>query len=186
MSVYTGKEKLKLGFGLMRLPKNEDGSIDVAQTSKMVDLFMEAGGTYFDTAYVYQGSEDAIRQALVERYPRDSYTLASKCMVSPDGSIDEETAKKMIAFLKKEKGGRAICRLSYEILLLGVVFSVLSWSLAAVLFEYPCKVALRGKSEVIRYQGKRFITVTKKALCLFNFFAENEISQRHAGFLLES
>ena len=96
MSVYTGKEKLKLGFGLMRLPKNEDASIDVAQTSKMVDLFMEAGGTYFDTAYVYQGSEDAIRQALVERYPRDSYTLASKCMVSPDGSIDEETAKKEI------------------------------------------------------------------------------------------
>ena len=45
MSVYTGKEKLKLGFGLMRLPKNEDGSIDVEQTAKMVDLFMEAGGT---------------------------------------------------------------------------------------------------------------------------------------------
>ena len=37
MSVFTGKEKLKLGFGLMRLPKLEDGSIDVEQTSKMVD-----------------------------------------------------------------------------------------------------------------------------------------------------
>ena len=44
----------------------------------MVDLFMEAGFTYFDTAYVYMGSEAAIRKALVERYPRDSYTLATK------------------------------------------------------------------------------------------------------------
>ncbi|MBQ6654936.1 MAG: aldo/keto reductase [Erysipelotrichaceae bacterium] len=78
MSVFTGKEKLKLGFGLMRLPKNDDDTIDVAQTSQMVDRFIEAGGTYFDTAFAYPGSEEAIRQALVERYPRDSYTLASK------------------------------------------------------------------------------------------------------------
>jgi len=39
---------------------------------------MEAGFTYFDTAWAYAGSEDAIRQALVERYPRDSFTLATK------------------------------------------------------------------------------------------------------------
>ena len=44
----------------------------------MVDAFMDAGLTYFDTAYVYEGSEEATRKALVERYPRDSYTLASK------------------------------------------------------------------------------------------------------------
>ena len=80
MSVFTGKEKLKLGFGLMRLPKNEDGSIDIPQTSQMVDRFIEAGGTYFDTAFAYPGSEEAIRQALVVRYPRDSYTLATKLM----------------------------------------------------------------------------------------------------------
>lgn len=96
MSVFTGKEKLKLGFGLMRLPKNEDGSIDVEQTKKMVDLFMEAGGTYFDTAFAYPGSEEAIRQALVERYPRDSYTLASKCIVRADDEIDEQMAKQEI------------------------------------------------------------------------------------------
>lgn len=60
----------KLGFGLMRLPKNGD-VIDVEQTKKMVDLFMDAGFTYFDTAWAYAGSEDAIRQALVERYPRE-------------------------------------------------------------------------------------------------------------------
>ncbi|MBQ1447946.1 MAG: aldo/keto reductase [Erysipelotrichaceae bacterium] len=96
MSVFTGKEKLKLGFGLMRLPRLENNEIDVEQVKEMVDLFIEAGGTYFDTAFVYRGSEEAIRKALVERYPRDSYTLASKCMISPDGSIDEAAAKKEI------------------------------------------------------------------------------------------
>ncbi len=72
-----GKEIKKLGFGLMRLPQ-KDGAIDVEQVKQMVDRFMEAGFNYFDTARVYQGSEAAIRQALVERYPRESFLLASK------------------------------------------------------------------------------------------------------------
>ena len=78
MSTIT--EKIgKLGFGLMRLPKLEGTeTIDVEQVKQMVDLFMEAGFTYFDTAWAYQGSEDAIRQALVERYPRESFQLATK------------------------------------------------------------------------------------------------------------
>ena len=62
------KETGKLGFGLMRLP-HKGLSIDIEQTSKMVDMFIEGGGTYFDTAYVYQGSEAAAKKALVERYP---------------------------------------------------------------------------------------------------------------------
>ena len=75
---YLGEEIGKLGFGLMRLPQTEDKKIDIEQTKQMVDLFMEAGFTYFDTAWAYEGSEDAIRQALVERYPRESFQLASK------------------------------------------------------------------------------------------------------------
>ena len=67
----------KLGFGLMRLPQ-KDGNIDVEQTKEMVDLFLEAGFTYFDTAWAYEGSEDAIRKALVERYPRERFQLATK------------------------------------------------------------------------------------------------------------
>ena len=74
---YLGEEIKKLGFGLMRLPQ-KDGAIDVEQTKTMVDMFMNAGFTYFDTAWAYAGSEDAIRQALVERYPRESYQLATK------------------------------------------------------------------------------------------------------------
>ena len=96
MTVFTGKEKLKLGFGLMRLPRLDDDTIDVPQVSEMVDRFIEAGGTYFDTAFAYPGSEEAIRKALVERYPRDSYTLATKLIVAPDGSINEEAAKQEI------------------------------------------------------------------------------------------
>ena len=67
----------KLGFGLMRLPKIDD-KIDIDQTKAMVDMFMKEGFTYFDTAWAYAGSEDAIRQALVERYPRESFLLATK------------------------------------------------------------------------------------------------------------
>ena len=73
----------KLGFGLMRLPlkdKKEPTSIDMEELCRMVDSFLEQGFTYFDTAWMYHGfaSESAIKTALVERHPRDSYTLATK------------------------------------------------------------------------------------------------------------
>ena len=80
MSDYLGKDIFKLGFGLMRLPKNPDGSIDVKQVSAMADRFIAAGGTYFDTAYVYDNgeSEEAFREAVAKRHPRNSYTLCTK------------------------------------------------------------------------------------------------------------
>ena len=56
----------------------EDKTIDIEQTKEMVDLFMEAGFTYFDTAWAYAGSEDAIRQALVERYPREKFQACNQ------------------------------------------------------------------------------------------------------------
>lgn len=74
---YLGEEINKLGFGLMRLPKHGE-SIDVEQVKAMVDRFLAAGFTYFDTAWAYPGSEDAIRQALVDRYPREAFQLATK------------------------------------------------------------------------------------------------------------
>ena len=77
MERYFGEHTPKLGFGMMRLPR-KGNQIDVEQTKQMVDMFLDAGLTYFDTAYVYLGSEDATREALVERHPRDSFTLASK------------------------------------------------------------------------------------------------------------
>ena len=94
MAEYFGKEIFKLGFGLMRLPRNADESINVEETSEMVDRFIAAGGTYFDTAFVYTGSEEAIKKALVERYPRESYTLATKLMANADRT--EEFCKQEI------------------------------------------------------------------------------------------
>ena len=97
---YLGEEIKKLGFGLMRLPKLDDDTIDVEQTKKMVDLFLDAGFTYFDTAWAYAGSEDAIRQALVERYPREQFQLATKnaawinCKTREDATAQFETSLK--------------------------------------------------------------------------------------------
>ena len=72
-----------LGFGFMRLPlKDADDptSIDIDKVCELVDIFMDAGFTYFDSARGYHGckSEWALRKALVERYPRDSFTIATK------------------------------------------------------------------------------------------------------------
>jgi len=82
----------KMGFGCMRLPlldESDVASIDIELFKQMVDAFMEAGNTYFDTAFVYHNgaSETALREALVKRYPRESFTLATKCLAwaMPDG-----------------------------------------------------------------------------------------------------
>jgi predicted aldo/keto reductase-like oxidoreductase len=76
----------KLGFGLMRLPltKSDDWStINHEATEKLVDLFMENGFSYFDTAYVYHGgnSERFAKKALADRYPRNNFQLATKMPV---------------------------------------------------------------------------------------------------------
>ena len=71
MSIDTGKMP-KLGFGMMRLPE-KDGVVELPKVCEMVDTYMKAGFNYFDTAYVYHGgkSESVIKEAVVDRYPRD-------------------------------------------------------------------------------------------------------------------
>ena len=95
----------KLGFGLMRLPlrdPEDKKSVDVELCCRMVDEFMARGFTYFDTAWMYCQfeSENAIRKALIERYPRESYTLADKlhsaylkCAEDRDRIFNEQKAK---------------------------------------------------------------------------------------------
>lgn len=86
----------KLGFGLMRLPMIEN-DIDVEQVKQMVDLFMERGFTYFDTAYGYlEGrSEVVAKAALVDRYPRESFQLATK--LPAWDAHDAQSARAMLA-----------------------------------------------------------------------------------------
>lgn len=71
-----------LGFGMMRLPvlNEEQTNFDYEQLNQMVDQFLDAGFTYFDTSYVYHNgkSEEATRKAVVERHPRESFTIATK------------------------------------------------------------------------------------------------------------
>lgn len=90
---YLGYDTPKLGFGMMRLPKLADGSMDMSQICDMVDEFMGAGLTYFDTAYVYDDgdSEIATRKALVERYPRDRFTVTTKANAWLGNPTAEET-----------------------------------------------------------------------------------------------
>ena len=73
------KVSRNFGFGCMRLPM-VDGEVDCVQFSQMVDAFMAHGFNYFDTAHGYLSgkSETALRQCLVERYPRESYVLTNK------------------------------------------------------------------------------------------------------------
>ncbi len=104
MDNYKISDK-KLGFGLMRLPK-KGMHIDVEQTGRMVDMFLDAGFTYFDTAYVYVGSESAINKALVQRHPRDSYTLATKLFVS--AAPTESFAKKEFETSLRRTGAKYI------------------------------------------------------------------------------
>ena len=93
MSDYFGKEVPKLGFGLMRLP-HKGVRTDIEQTKKMVDLFLAAGFTYFDTSFVYLGSEAATKKALVDRHPRESYTLCTKLNTFNPAGTDRRTDDK--------------------------------------------------------------------------------------------
>ena len=76
----------KLGFGFMRLPRlnaDDETTVDFETTKEMVDLFMQAGFNYFDTAHRYHGEVSevairAIRECLTSRYPRERYKLTNK------------------------------------------------------------------------------------------------------------
>ena len=72
--------KKNFGFGFMRLPLLENGEVNLTETTKMVDAFLEAGFNYFDTAHGYleEKSEPALKACLTSRYPRDRYVLTDK------------------------------------------------------------------------------------------------------------
>ena len=93
----------KLGFGLMRLPE-KNGKIDIDQVCRMADDYLEAGLNYFDTAYVYHGghSEEAVREALTKRYPRDKFMVATKL---PAWCMKEEADRDRIFHEQLERTG---------------------------------------------------------------------------------
>jgi len=96
----------RLGFGLMRLPQI-DGEIDIPQTCEMVDMFLEKGFKYFDTAYGYGNgaSERAAKAALVDRHPRDSFYLATKLPAWSGANTAEEARQMFYTSLERTGAG---------------------------------------------------------------------------------
>ena len=91
----------------MRLPllnENDEASVDINKTKEMVDLFLEKGFTYFDTAWMYCGfnSENIAKEVLVDRYPRNSFTLATKLH---SGFIKTKEDRDKIFNKQREKTG---------------------------------------------------------------------------------
>jgi predicted aldo/keto reductase-like oxidoreductase len=106
MQDFLGKNIPKLGFGLMRLPMI-DKEIDIEQTKQMVDLFLAHGYTYFDTAYGYNNgkSEEAAKEALVDRYPRESFQLATKLPAWAGAKTTEEAEEMFWTSLRRTGAG---------------------------------------------------------------------------------
>lgn len=76
MGEYLGRGVPKMGFGGLFAVRNP--GLDVEAIKQMVDAFMESGFTCFDCAYAYGREEGLIAEALVKRYPRESYQLTEK------------------------------------------------------------------------------------------------------------
>ena len=77
---FKGKKLSALGMGCMRLPTyGEDKTIDEAKTAEMFDYAIKNGINYFDTAWGYHdGKSELVVGKLLEKYPRESFYLASK------------------------------------------------------------------------------------------------------------
>ena len=103
MNPHFPEIKKNFGFGMMRLPMIGE-EVDMETTCKMVDAFLDAGFNYFDTAHPYiQGkSEEAVKQCLTSRYPRDRYVLANK--LSGNGFEKEEEIRPLIDLMLQKCG----------------------------------------------------------------------------------
>ncbi len=85
-----GVETSLLGFGCMRFPLKEDGSIDEVEAEKMIDFALENGVTYIDTAYPYHnGESEPFIGKVLKKYQRDSFFLATKLPVWKINSQEE-------------------------------------------------------------------------------------------------
>ena len=74
-----GENLSRLGFGCMRLPLNEDKSINEEEVQRMVDYAIEHGVNYFDTAWPYHsGASEIVIGKALSRHPRNRWFLADK------------------------------------------------------------------------------------------------------------
>lgn len=93
-------KKYQFGYGCMRLPvtnADDPASFDYPLIEKLFDTYMDQGFTYFDAAYTYHGyhCEEAVKKALVERHPRDSFELATKLPLRDFKDAEDMSASSM-------------------------------------------------------------------------------------------
>lgn len=134
-----------LGFGAMRLPQtdaNNPATIEMEEFTQMVDYYMEQGFDYFDTSYAYHGetSEDALKKALVERYPRESFRIADKI---PTWLLTKESDNEDLANIMLERLGIDY----FDVLLIHNINKVfINLAESAKSFEYIKKLKDDGKA----------------------------------------
>ncbi len=169
----------KLGFGFMRLPvldENDAAKIDLELLCRMVDKFMERGFTYFDTAYVYhkQQSEIYLRKALVERYPRDSFKIATKLPMPMVNSV-EDNAKLFNEELEK-------CGVEYfdYYLLHAMNRERFEKAKKYSSFEFLKKMKAEGKIKHIGFSFHEDVTLLKEML---DTWPETEFVQLQINYL---
>ena len=79
-----------LGYGCMRFPLNKDRTVDEEKAQQLIDRAMEAGVTYYDTAWFYHdGESEPMMGRLLSRYPREIYCLATKMPCSIIESLEQ-------------------------------------------------------------------------------------------------
>ncbi len=103
MNSWFPEIKKNFGFGCMRLPMVGD-KVDIPQTTKMVDTFLERGFNYFDTAWMYHSgeSECLVKKCLLGKYPRDSYTVTDKL---PDYILKPDRTPQQVFDIQLERTG---------------------------------------------------------------------------------
>ena len=86
----SGKSVSLLGFGMMRLPREQE------EVDRLVDYAIEHGVNYFDTAPMYGGGRnEAVTGATLSRYPRDKYFVATKMSNQNQALWSFEKSKEM-------------------------------------------------------------------------------------------
>lgn len=153
----------KLGFGCMRLPviDGDQNKIDIEEFKKMVDLFQSRGFTYYDTAYVYHGgkSEEAVREALVKRYPRDAFTITTKMPM-----MKVETREDLARIFDEQLERLGVEYIDYYWLhALNATRYELVQKLKA--FEFICQKKAEGKIKHVGFSFHDGPAVLEKILC---------------------
>ena len=169
----------KLGFGLMRLPlKDADDakSVDIEHFKKMVDAFLERGFTYFDTAWMYCGfeSENAVKDALTSRHPRDSYTLTTKLH---GGFLKSKEDRDRIFFEQMKKTGVEY----FDYYLLHAV----NERLFGVYEQYDCYEWLKEKKRqgLVKHIGLSFHDTAETLDKVLSKWPEMELVQLQINYL---